>query len=1156
MHNLISQWWRAGHVSRVRGRLALTTLALLTFVACSSSSNGARETFSGRWRDSSVRLDACGYSSDTVADLTLQQRGDSVSGSLQLLSGRTGLLLTGSLSGSVEDDALTAEVIFTGGSATLTLTGADNLGGDLVFPAALVCPEDGSQDITVDFASFTPRAALDPQNDWRNEVIYFALTDRFANGDSSNDDGVARSGAFDEADLSNIRGWHGGDFAGIEAKIAEGYFADLGVTALWISPIKLQIPAIDMRDFPNVFSEDVWFNDSGVFAGFHGYWAEDFLSIDPHFGTLDDLRSLIDTAHASNIKIIQDIVVNHTGYGATLLETQPTWFHDDADCAGSDKPDQDCELARLPDLDQDVPAVTAFLNAVVNYYIETFGIDGIRMDTVKHVSDDYWRQFFAPGGVGDPERIWLVGEIFTGDIPFLASYLNDFDLPAVFDFPLYYRINDHLSSAAGNLDDIAEIFDQDSLYEDPTRLVTFVDNHDVQRFITRTINNGVARADAEDRLDMALSLIFFARGIPQIYYGTEIGMEGENDPRNRDFMDFTALAQSDLAERIAALAAARRQYRALTHGDQQMLSRPSDNGGSVLAFRRTLAGEPSVVTVMNNADERVDLRNLNAGGIPLLGTFASGVSLTEVSGVEVDVTISDGLLVGSLPPRSAVALAGAAGSSTGGSNPSLGTVSNLSALPGGGAVKLDWTPTDDPAALGYRVYYSSTAEQVQNNFAPIGANVTSTIVRGLDNGVRYDFTVVTVDGDGLESTDNPSVSAAPNESAISRVTFVVDARSQGGAPMEIRRFDTGSQLEYPLTPVPGQRGFYETTLELPLFREISFKFANNAPTAKNGGYEGVGTNNRLFLLDDAVEQYEGIYNFIEGLPPGTPNAAITGTVTSLGEPVAGAFIDAALDDRFYFAFTFADGSFYLPLPAGIDTTLTASAPGLVSSSLDASAPTEVALVLEPPTTRYTVDGDLSDWGDATLINGAEGHDFGFGANNLFNELYVDADEDYLYLAYRYRAESSNATIVFIDVVDGGVSAINELDTFAKWATFSSGIDAMVAQEGGGTPRLLELSATETTSQAAITATVPASEDGFGFISEVAIPWSSLGVEAMPMNIDLYGGVFGGGLYGAGDIIPNRNSTPAAAANSIQPQYDGDTPRLANFETPLTVNFGQ
>ena len=144
--------------------------------------------------------------------------------------------------------------------------------------------------------------------DFRDEVVYQILTDRFANGDASNDSGLLdRRG--DAVDRANPVGWHGGDFAGIRRKIEEGYFQRMGFTAIWISPVVLQVPA------PG--------NGGGVnagkpFVGFHGYWAERFDRIEPHFGDLAALQALGNTADAAGIKLVVDVVVNHVGPGSTL----------------------------------------------------------------------------------------------------------------------------------------------------------------------------------------------------------------------------------------------------------------------------------------------------------------------------------------------------------------------------------------------------------------------------------------------------------------------------------------------------------------------------------------------------------------------------------------------------------------------------------------------------------------------------------------------------------------------------------------------------------------------------------------------------------------------------------------------------------------------
>ena len=487
--------------------------------------------------------------------------------------------------------------------------------------------------------------------DWQDEVIYFALTDRFANGDVSNDLGAP--GPADDGELTNPVGWHGGDFAGITQKIEAGYFEDLGFTALWLSPVVLQVPAIPVASGPN---------QGRMFAGYHGYWAEDFVRVDPHFGTLAELQTLVETAHRQGLKIIQDVVVNHTGYGAALVTEHPDWFNDAADCAAATNREQDCDLAGLPDFDQSNPEVVAFLNTFIDYWVDEVGIDGLRIDTVKHVEDSYWRQFFAAGGSGDPSKIWSVGEIFNGDVDFLAYYLDDIGLPSTFDFPLYFRIKDHLSNPDGNLDDVAVIFEQDSTYNDAGRLTTFVDNHDVPRFMSEAVNRGVPVNNARERLEMALSLIYTVRGTPSVYYGTETAMLGGGDPydfalgeSNREDMDFSQVDASPLSARLKALADARKSYPALTHGAQNELWKP--NGGApVFAFRRTLAGEKPVVAVLNNGDSALELSSLPGGGIPLLDTFAAG-GLTEITGRDHNLSVSEsGRLIGTVPPRTLLAV--------------------------------------------------------------------------------------------------------------------------------------------------------------------------------------------------------------------------------------------------------------------------------------------------------------------------------------------------------------------------------------------------------------------------------------------------------------------------------------------------------------------
>lgn len=882
----------------------------------------------------------------------------------------------------------------------------------LLFVLLSACANVSPAPVDTTSASAQKRGATD----WQEEVIYFALTDRFANGDASNDDGAP--GVADDAEPINPLGWHGGDFAGITQKIKEGYFEKLGFTALWISPVVLQVPAIPVNDGPN---------QGRMFAGYHGYWAENFVSVDPHFGTLKELQKLVKMAHSRGLKIVQDVVVNHAGYGAALVTERPEWFNDAADCTATTNRDQDCALAGLPDFDQSDSEVVAFLNDFVDYWVQEVGVDGLRLDTVKHVEDSYWQQFFAAGGPGDPSKVWSVGEIFSGDVSFLAYYLNDIGLPSTFDFPLYFRIKDHLSSPGGNLDDVAVIFDQDGVYDDASRLTTFIDNHDVPRFMSEAVNRGVSVDDARERLDMALSLTYTVRGTPSVYYGTEIAMLGGGDPynfelgtSNREDMDFSQVAASPLSARLKSLAEARRRYPSLTHGTQQELWRP--NGGApVFAFRRTLEGEQPVVSVLNNGDTPLELASLPGGGIPLLGTFDKGGSertnrkgcrpkgnkpaktgcdLTEVTGRGHNLSVStSGYLVGTVPARTLLAVSASAGTGET-TNSTLGKVTNLSALPGDGAVKLSWEPTTDPNVLGYRVYYRDTASSAETlfNFSPLPKDTREVVVYGPQNGLRYSFRVVSVDPSGAEGSSAPTVEATPIAGATARVTFTVDARSQGEGPLEIRRFDTGSQVEYPLTEV--SRGAWSTTLELPLFRTISFKLGNDAAYAKNSGYEGVGQPDRTLTLDAAELSYNATYDFIS---VSAPDAAIEGTVTGSGEPLEGAVVNSSPSPETNYALTFADGSYYLPLASGVTTGLTVTAAGYDSATQAGVTAPVAGIDFDlggDSAERYVSDGNLAEWTllRTTLVNSSGGYDSNFGPNNLSNQLLLDWDDTNLHLS--------------------------------------------------------------------------------------------------------------------------------------------------------------
>ncbi len=484
---------------------------------------------------------------------------------------------------------------------------------------------------------------------FRDEIIYFLLTDRFSNGNPANDDGLSRPAAFDEADVSNPVGWHGGDFAGITQKIREGYFQDLGMTAIWISPPYAQAPGFLIRDGQSP-------NNGKPFSGFHGYWADDLHApFDAHFGTAEEYQELIATAHEQGLKIVQDLVVNHLGSQASFYEglsdaKRLAWFNEEHE-EGYGQDDIRVRLFGLPDLDQRNKRVVRYLDASIATYVDA-GIDAIRMDTIKHVEPEYWHHLFSAGAVGDPSHVWTVGEAYlfgVEDQMVLAEYM-DMGFPSVLDFPLKNALVTTIAQG-GSLDELTRVIDRDGLYTDPTMLSTFLDNHDMPRFISETI---AARGEpgARERLIMAITALYYFRGIPIVYYGTELAMPGKGDSygyalgeSSREDMRFHE-EDAELKTVLRNLAQIRTEKKTLRYGKQISLLRPSQVGGRDIAFfLRYLAGEAPILIAINNEDTE---QALPPTSFPLSG---EGL-LSDLLGSSHSLEIDNGTISGNIPPRS------------------------------------------------------------------------------------------------------------------------------------------------------------------------------------------------------------------------------------------------------------------------------------------------------------------------------------------------------------------------------------------------------------------------------------------------------------------------------------------------------------------------
>lgn len=448
-----------------------------------------------------------------------------------------------------------------------------------------------------------------------DDVIYLIMPDRFANGDPSNDDPTISKGLFDR---SKSRYYHGGDLEGVIRHLP--YLKDLGVTAIWLNPV------YDNVNHPN--TRETY--DSRAITDYHGYGATDFYGVEEHFGTMDTLRKLVDTAHAAGIKVIQDQVANHTGPFHPWVEDSPTptWYNgtaakhiantwqtwtlmDPHSPPAMRKATLDGWFINiLPDLNQDDPETARYLIQNTLWWVGMTGLDGIRQDTLPYVPRSFWRDWMAAIKREYPS-LRVVGELFDGN-PALVSFFQggtrrfdgiDSGVDTLFDFPLYYPLRRAFASGQ-SLRDVPVMFGHDHLYTNPGALVTFLGLHDVQRFMNE-------RGATVDGLKAAFTLLMTARGAPMIYYGDEIAMRGGGDPDNRrdfpggfpgDSRDaFTEQGRTPEEQSVFAHARTLTRLRAanpcLRRGNMETLAAEDH----VFAFLRTGAGCSAVVAFNNGA---------------------------------------------------------------------------------------------------------------------------------------------------------------------------------------------------------------------------------------------------------------------------------------------------------------------------------------------------------------------------------------------------------------------------------------------------------------------------------------------------------------------------------------------------------------------------
>lgn len=403
------------------------------------------------------------------------------------------------------------------------------------YPLTLVTPQGST---TIPFTIEAPLSATTHfQGVTADDVIYLIMPDRFADGDQSNNAPADAPAAAN--DRKNPRAYHGGDLRGVINHLP--YLKDLGVTALWLTPWYDNWNGVNNCDKP-------WCPNTY----YHGYHAIDYYAVEDHFGDLATLRELVEKAQALGMKIIQDQVANHVGSRHPWVKDAPldNWFHGTLAQHAVNKfrnsvllsPHANWDEFRntldgwfsddLPDMNQEEPEVARYEMQNALWWIGVTGLDAIRQDTIQYMPRSFIRSLSDALHRQYP-KMWMVGEVMERDAAQTAFFIGghtgwdgvDTKLDSVFDFPLW---NTSLLAFTNKVP-MRALRDQlkyDALYPDPLRITTLANNHDTMRFMSL---DGATLAGAMMHLAFTLSV----RGIPQLYYGEEIAMEGKEDPDNR-----------------------------------------------------------------------------------------------------------------------------------------------------------------------------------------------------------------------------------------------------------------------------------------------------------------------------------------------------------------------------------------------------------------------------------------------------------------------------------------------------------------------------------------------------------------------------------------------------------------------------------------------
>jgi len=491
------------------------------------------------------------------------------------------------------------------------------------------------------------RAQVRPSKEfqWQDGIIYYAFTDRFVNGDRGNDRPVNDPAVLPQAN------YLGGDFQGIQKQIDNGYFRELGVNVLWLAPLN--------RNPDGAWKE--YLTPYRSYTGYHGYWPVSESEVEPRFGGKEGLENLIASAKKSRIKVIADLVLKHAHVENPLWKEHPDWF------GKLELPDGRQNLRLwdeqqfttwfepwLPGLDFDNPKPVAFLIANAQKWIQEFGLDGYRLDAVKHIKYSFWPKFRTAmrelqRADGMPD-MYFVGETFM-DRQGIMSFVGPNMLDGQFDFPLYDTIMEVFARGQKGFAELeASLSASETIYGKETLMSPLIGNHDKSRFMAFADGDlpdpklddeeeiGWANPPKVDnpvsyeKLKLAIGFILAIDGVPMVYYGDEVGLTGAGDPDNRRMMpteDQLDKHQLGVRSYLSKVAALRSEHPALRYGSRRVLVADDHR----YAFVRRHFGD-SVLAVWNKGGERAHF-DISTGPELPDGTYRDvigGEEITVVAG--------------------------------------------------------------------------------------------------------------------------------------------------------------------------------------------------------------------------------------------------------------------------------------------------------------------------------------------------------------------------------------------------------------------------------------------------------------------------------------------------------------------------------------------